>query len=185
MTYQLPLLLLIALLAVPFPVTAGQTLPANGPITSRSGWRIDPFGSGNYHFHRGIDIAVPIGTTVRATHQGKVVHAGPYGGYGNAVIIRQQNGVGTLYGHNSKLMVKVGEWIDTGAVIALSGNTGRSTGPHVHYEVLQNDRSDAFSQVASQELKPALPRQSTLNKAVEQQLEVVCKSILEKIYTPL
>ncbi len=129
------------LLFLPLAAWADLGLPvANGFVTSGVGWRIDPFGSGKLVFHRGIDIAVPTGTPVRATRGGRVVFAGVHGGHGPTVIIEHDNGDRTVYGHNSTLTVHKGERIEAGTVIALSGNTGRSTGPHVHYEVLPGGR---------------------------------------------
>jgi len=105
--------------------------PLVGVITS-------PFGMREGRPHEGIDIAVEEGTPVRATAPGRVVFAGPRGTYGLAVIVDHGGGVRTLYAHCSKLLVSEGSSVDTGAVIALSGNTGRSTGPHLHLEVLKN-----------------------------------------------
>ena len=85
-------------------------------------------------FHRGIDIAVPAGTPVKATRKGKVVFAGERKGYGATVIVEHEDGGRTMYGHNSLVRVASGETVEAGAVVALSGNSGRSTGPHVHYE---------------------------------------------------
>lgn len=116
---------------------ADYDLPvANGVITSRVGWRADPFGSGKLTYHRGIDIAVPVGTPVRATRPGIVTFSGVRGGYGALVEIEHANGARTLYGHNSAISAKVGQRVDAGSVIAFAGNSGRSTGPHVHYEII-------------------------------------------------
>lgn len=106
-------------------------------MTSGIGWRLDPFGSGRMVYHRGIDIAVPPGTPVYPVKKGTVYYAGPYKGYGNLVAINHGNGYMTLYGHNSELKVTAGQKVDSKTVIALSGNTGRSTGPHVHFELRQ------------------------------------------------
>lgn len=105
--------------------------PARGIITSRYGRRWG-------ELHTGIDIAVPRGTTVKAADSGVVSFAGWNGGYGYCVIINHTNGYQTLYGHNSKLSVKVGQEVSKGQKIAASGSTGRSTGPHVHFEVRKN-----------------------------------------------
>ncbi len=105
--------------------------PARGSITSRFGRRWG-------ELHTGLDIAVPRGTTVKAADSGVVSFAGWNGGYGYCVIINHKNGYQTLYGHNSKLSVKVGQDISKGQKIASSGSTGRSTGPHVHFEVRKN-----------------------------------------------
>lgn len=90
-------------------------------------------------FHKGIDFAVPIGTDVRCTAIGKVVFAGIKEGYGHCVIISHGNGLATLYAHLSKILVTPNEKVNLNQVIAKSGNSGRSTGPHLHYEVHQNN----------------------------------------------
>ncbi|MFF8613737.1 M23 family metallopeptidase [Streptomyces sp. NPDC015350] len=92
------------------------------------------------HKHSGQDFAVPVGTEVEAAHGGTVVKAGPNGGgdgpaYGNAVVIRHANGTYSQYAHLSKIDVRVGEAVKTGERIALSGNTGNSSGPHLHFEI--------------------------------------------------
>jgi murein DD-endopeptidase MepM/ murein hydrolase activator NlpD len=89
--------------------------------------------------HKGVDIAVPEGTPVAAMHEGIIVLAAYNGGYGNQVIIDHGNGIKTTYGHNSRLMVKEGQRVKAGDIIAISGSTGHSTGPHVHLEIHVND----------------------------------------------
>lgn len=111
--------------------------PVYGTITSPFGMRKNPFGYG-YEFHPGIDISVPIGTPVKAAGKGVVVYAGWLAGYGKAVIIDHGYGIESVYGHNSQILVKVGQTVNRGDVIAKSGNTGRSTGPHVHFEIRVN-----------------------------------------------
>lgn len=108
-----------------------------GQLTSMPGWRKDPFGSGRMLFHRGYDIAVPIGTPVSPTQSGTVSYAGSYKGYGNLVAVDHGNGYVTMYGHLSKILVAAGTPVTTATIIALSGNTGRSTGAHLHYEIRQ------------------------------------------------
>ncbi|MGO4708801.1 M23 family metallopeptidase [Chryseobacterium sp. 2TAF14] len=90
-------------------------------------------------FHKGLDIAVPFGSDVVATAAGKVIFAGQKGGYGNCVIVSHGNGLATLYGHLSQLVAKTNDKVKVGQVIAKSGNSGRSTGPHLHYEVHKNN----------------------------------------------
>lgn len=112
-------------------------LPAvGGTITSGVGMRIDPI-DGKLRHHNGIDIAVPTGTPVTAAAPGLIVYAGQRPGYGNTVLVEHGSGMVTLYGHNSQLMVTPGQQVDHDTVIALSGNTGRSTGPHLHFEAWQ------------------------------------------------
>lgn len=102
-----------------------------GTLTSTFKWRWG-------RMHKGIDWAVPKGTAVRASCGGTVVSAGWSGGYGNCITIRHPDGKQTRYGHLSKILVSAGQKVDQGQKIALSGNTGRSTGPHVHFEILVN-----------------------------------------------
>ena len=92
-----------------------------------------------YKFHKGLDIAVAHGSAVRTAATGKVIFAGVKGGYGNCVIISHGNGLDTLYGHLSAILVKANDMVKVNDVIAKSGNTGRSTGPHLHYEVHKNN----------------------------------------------
>jgi murein DD-endopeptidase MepM/ murein hydrolase activator NlpD len=113
-------------------------LPVRGKITSEHAFRQNPFGGRGTQFHYGIDIVVPTGTNVRATGGGRVVYSDWYGSYGYMVDIDHGFGLVTRYAHNSHLMVSVGATVKRGDVIAWSGSTGRSTGPHVHYEVIQN-----------------------------------------------
>lgn len=90
-------------------------------------------------FHKGLDIAVPFGSDVRCAAAGTVIFSGQKGGYGNCVIVSHGNGLATLYGHLSQLLVAVNDNVKVGQVIARSGNSGRSTGPHLHYEVHKNN----------------------------------------------
>jgi murein DD-endopeptidase MepM/ murein hydrolase activator NlpD len=106
--------------------------------TSGFGPRIDPF-TGHYAFHPGIDFAGPWGATVRATAPGTVVWAGPRGSYGKMVEINNGYGIHTRYAHLSAVLVQVGAKVGKGAAVGKLGSTGRSTGPHVHYEVWYDD----------------------------------------------
>jgi murein DD-endopeptidase MepM/ murein hydrolase activator NlpD len=106
-------------------------------ITSPFGWRVHPILK-KTKFHSGIDIAVPSGTPVKAADGGIVLVSGWQGGYGNFVAIDHGKGISTCYGHNSRLLVRVGQRVEKGQQIAISGNTGLSTGPHLHFEVRVN-----------------------------------------------
>lgn len=114
--------------------------PVWGRVTSEFGYRRSPAGRGSTN-HEGIDIAASTGTSVRAAADGVVTFAGRRSGYGNVVIISHGYGYSTLYGHNSRNKVKVGERVKKGQQIAFVGSTGISTGPHVHYEVRINGRA--------------------------------------------
>lgn len=107
--------------------------------TSR-GYVTSPFGMRWGRRHNGIDIGMPIGTEVKASDGGKIIFSGYKGGYGYCVIIDHGANVRTLYAHNSKLLVKKGQKVYKGQTVAKSGNSGRSTGPHLHFEVLKNGK---------------------------------------------
>jgi murein DD-endopeptidase MepM/ murein hydrolase activator NlpD len=108
--------------------------PVHGPKSSGFGMRQSPI-DGAPRFHAGIDLAVDQGTPVLATREGVVTVAGADDNYGLMVMIRHAAGFETLYAHNSRLLVRPGQYVERGQPVALSGNTGSSTGPHVHYEV--------------------------------------------------
>lgn len=91
-------------------------------------------------FHKGLDVAVAYGSPVKAAAAGKVIFSGVRGGYGNCVMIEHSNGLVTLYGHLSELLVETNDRVKVNQIIAKSGNTGRSTGPHLHYEVHKNNQ---------------------------------------------
>ncbi len=108
--------------------------PTRGLITSEFGWRKDPI-SGVTEYHEGIDISAPSGTQVRAAAEGVVIEAGNDAGYGKAIVIDHGYGIVTRYAHLSKAYVVVGQRVKKGSVIGAVGSSGKSTGPHVHYEV--------------------------------------------------
>ncbi len=111
--------------------TGSLQRPSRGKVTSEFGRRW-----GNRH--EGIDIGMPVGSEVKAADGGKVIFSGQKGAYGLCIIIDHGGNIETLYGHNSKLLVKKGDKVFKGQAIAKSGNTGRSTGPHLHFEVRVN-----------------------------------------------
>lgn len=113
-------------------------LPVNGPISSPFGYRRNPFGRWTSEFHNGIDIACDYGTPVIASADGTVTFAGWDGYWGRKVQISHGFGVVTFYAHNSKLTVNVGDKVKKGEIIAYSGNSGRSTGSHLHYTAYVN-----------------------------------------------
>jgi murein DD-endopeptidase MepM/ murein hydrolase activator NlpD len=108
--------------------------PLAGTITSNFGWRKN-------EYHKGLDIAADMGDPIYAAAAGKVSFVGFQSGYGRTVIIDHNNGIQTLYAHTQKVYVKKGETVSMGQVIALIGMTGRTTGPHVHFEVRVNNKA--------------------------------------------
>lgn len=122
-----------------------QTFPTGSPakegwISSLFGKRVDPI-NGKVEFHAGIDYAGKSGSSILAVASGIVTWSGRRHGYGNVVEINHGNGYETRYAHNKKNLVIVGQKVDKGQVIALMGSTGRSTGSHVHFEVLNNGKA--------------------------------------------
>jgi murein DD-endopeptidase MepM/ murein hydrolase activator NlpD len=112
----------------------GFTLPVRGRVSSEYGLREDPI-THKDAFHKGMDIAAPAGTKVFAAMPGTVIFSGDKGGYGNVVEIKHDNGHVSVYGHNRENLVKAGDRVDRNSVIATVGSTGRSTGPHLHFEI--------------------------------------------------
>jgi len=109
-------------------------LIGDATMSSPFGYRPDPF-LGRPALHPGVDLVQAYGSEIKATAVGKVTHAGPLGGYGNCVEIDHGNGVATRYGHMSEVLVEEGQTVGVGEAIGRIGSTGRSTGPHLHYEV--------------------------------------------------
>ena len=120
-------------------------MPTSGRITSRFGSRRDPIKK-TIRFHQGVDIANSRGTSVKAAAKGKVIFSGYQGSYGKTIIIDHGYGYKTLYGHNSSLLVNVGDYVKKGQAISKMGSSGRSTGSHLHFEVHKNGKPiDPFS----------------------------------------
>jgi murein DD-endopeptidase MepM/ murein hydrolase activator NlpD len=162
---------------------ADSELPVeNGVVTSGVGWRADPFGGGKLVFHRGVDIAVPAGTPVHATRKGRVILAGDdHRGHGTTVIIEHDNGDRTLYGHNSIVRVHPGELVAPGTVVALSGNTGRSTGPHVHFEKQPSGRPITETAAAGEITVTSKLPDTRQRQQLEQRLDESVNSVLRTI----
>jgi murein DD-endopeptidase MepM/ murein hydrolase activator NlpD len=112
---------------------APSILPCEGVITSSYGWR--RISKRRSRLHKGVDIAAPVGTPIHAPADAVVAFVGRKGGYGRTVILNHGGELTTLYGHNSQIFVSEGELVKKGQEIARIGMSGRSTGPHVHYEV--------------------------------------------------
>lgn len=113
---------------------------AGARLSSKFGLRLDPF-TGHPAFHNGVDLAAPEGTPVRAAASGTVVFRGHRGDYGNLVILRHEDGYETWYGHLKTISVRLNQTVDSGYVLGEVGSTGRSTGPHLHFEVRKNGQA--------------------------------------------
>lgn len=131
-------------------------LPVAGRATSGYGERIDPINH-THSLHPGSDFAAPTGTQVGAARGGEITHAGPAGTYGNLVIVRHEDGFETRYAHLSEVHVKKGDRVETGADIGAVGSTGRSTGPHLHFEIRREGKA--------LDPKPYLPLHGLQNRA--------------------
>jgi murein DD-endopeptidase MepM/ murein hydrolase activator NlpD len=125
------------------PVNSAESLeyemPLNGRISSKFGTRFHPIDK-KMKVHTGVDIAVPRGTPISAAADGVVTFSGRRGGYGNVVIIEHPDGRQTFYAHCDKLLVEKGQQVAVGELIAKAGSTGKSTGPHLHFEVRENGK---------------------------------------------
>ena len=115
--------------------------PVRGYITDGFGTRRNPFDGAGYEPHAGLDIATNYGSIIEATADGRVIFAGAFGGYGNIVVIDHGYGITTRYGHMSQINVRMGQYVTRGKIVGAVGSTGRSTGPHCHYEVRLHDRA--------------------------------------------
>ncbi|MBU1076553.1 MAG: LysM peptidoglycan-binding domain-containing M23 family metallopeptidase, partial [Spirochaetes bacterium] len=114
------------------------TWPLKGRITSEFGVRRSPYNK-KMEFHTGMDIASKLGKDFEAAERGKVVFSGIQGGYGKTILIRHKNGYSTFYAHALLSYVKTGQYVERGQVIGRVGNTGLSTGPHLHFEIRKNN----------------------------------------------
>ena len=114
-------------------------MPVAASVSSSFGMRVHPI-RGSHRFHRGVDLRASAGTPIRASASGRVVHAGWNGGYGRQVLVDHGGGLATRYAHMSRLSARPGAQVNSGEVIGYVGSSGLSTGPHLHYEVLQNGK---------------------------------------------
>ncbi len=112
--------------------------PSGGEITSRIRVSRNPFSGGGTEFHSGIDYRGCVGDSIKTTGSGIVAFAGFKAGYGRCIIIEHKNNLQTLYGHLRQIDVEKGERVNSGQLIGLMGSSGRSTGPHLHYEIIKN-----------------------------------------------
>lgn len=134
--------------------------PVVGPLRSGVGVRSNPFGGSSLEFHKGQDISAPSGTPISATADGVVIIARWVHGYGNGIYIDHGNGITTRYGHLSRIDVVEGQTVKRGDHLGLVGSTGRSTGPHLHYEVRINGQP-----VSPTAYLPALPPAPTVERS--------------------
>lgn len=140
---QLSAMTRFALAAAALILLAGCSVPrwpVDGALTSPYGLRHR--GGLTFQLHRGVDISVPLGTPVRAMAPGRVKFAGSQRGYGRVVIIDHGGGVRTVYAHLSEVRAREGQELSGRPVIGLSGNTGTSSGPHLHFEVLRGGNAE-------------------------------------------
>lgn len=114
--------------------------PHHGRVTSPYGYRRNPFTNRGREMHSGVDLKGRTGDPVKATATGKVTFAGWKGAYGYVVMVKHKNGYETRYAHLTRTRVKKGQAVEAGDIVGLLGSTGRSTGPHLHYEVLLHNR---------------------------------------------
>jgi murein DD-endopeptidase MepM/ murein hydrolase activator NlpD len=128
--------------ALPNEAGSGHQLhtPVAGKISSNYGWRVDPI-DGQEKFHRGIDFAAPAGTPIEAVESGRVIFSGKSPQYGNVVVIEHPDKMQTLYAHLAERDVEVGEQVSRNQPIGRVGSTGRSTGPHLHFEVFDHQHN--------------------------------------------
>ncbi|MEO7191704.1 MAG: peptidoglycan DD-metalloendopeptidase family protein [Vicinamibacterales bacterium] len=123
----------------PASVAPASLAAMPGRLSSGYGWRKDPI-HGDLKFHNGLDLAMPKGRDVPAARTGEVAFAGQLPGYGLTVDVKHEGRVSTRYAHLSEILVQPGEAVSAGQTVGLSGATGRATGPHLHFEVLQDGR---------------------------------------------
>jgi murein DD-endopeptidase MepM/ murein hydrolase activator NlpD len=120
-------------------ITSSFVYPLMGPReSSQYGVRNHPIKRKLRHHHDGIDLAAPKGAVIRAIAAGRVMYSDPFGGYGNLVVIKHESGLTSHYGHCDTLKARVGQLVRPGDIIATVGSTGRSTGPHLHFEIRRN-----------------------------------------------
>ncbi len=153
-----------------YEAASPNMLPVRGYITAGYGSRPDPFDPGSREIHQGVDISAPMGSRIVAPADGIVLFAGPYAGYGNMIVIDHKFGMTTRYAHLQRISVQVGQHVSRDDIIGYVGMSGRSTGPHLHYEVwhlnrpvnplryTQDSRALASNSVPkSRGTKPSLP----------------------------
>jgi len=143
-------------------------LPVQGRVTSLAGLRNDPF-DGKLRHHNGMDIACPSGTPVKPVAAGTVIFSGSRPGYGNVVVVEHPDGTVTLYAHNARNLSDAGDLVDSTSVIALTGSTGRSTGPHLHFEAWHNGENITHSYLPGG--SPATPLRTLAEVPIKRYLQ--------------
>ena len=121
-------------------LTPERPVSLPGQVSSAYGWRRDPK-TGGAKFHKGVDLSMPVGQELPAARAGQVAFAGELEGYGRTVVVKHNDRMSTRYAHLSEILVNVGDAVSAGQTIARSGATGRVTGPHLHFEVLEDGRA--------------------------------------------
>jgi murein DD-endopeptidase MepM/ murein hydrolase activator NlpD len=144
---MMPLKSVAPSIALPEADPSALAMPLDADTTSKFGWRGDPF-HGRRKFHNGVDLRAAYGTEVPAAGSGTVTFAGEKGGYGLMVAVQHDNGIETRYAHLASAEVHVGDRIEAGQALGRVGSSGRSTGPHLHFEVLQNGQRVDPEQIA-------------------------------------
>ena len=119
--------------------SSNPSWPLKARVSSEFGWRRDPI-HGRTAMHRGIDLAAKEGTVIRASLPGRVITSESRGGYGNLVVLDHGRGLTTLYGHNQLNLVREGDWVEAGSPVGRVGSSGRSTGPHLHFEIRRHGK---------------------------------------------
>ena len=132
-------------------------MPVEGRHTSGFGIRVHPIDH-EERLHSGMDIAAPAGAPIRAAAAGQVVFSGPQSGYGNVIVVQHAEGYSTLYAHNTENLVPVGATVSQGQPIATVGDTGRATGPHLHFEIRKDGkRLDPVTFLAASNAQKSAP----------------------------
>jgi murein DD-endopeptidase MepM/ murein hydrolase activator NlpD len=147
--------------------------PVRGVLTSPTGLRVDPI-DGTLRLHQGVDIAIPEGTPVKPVAAGTVIFSGWRGGYGNTVVVQHRDGMTTLYGHNRLNLAKQGDVVGRETAIAFSGSTGRSTGPHLHFEAWKDG-----SNLTESFIPPEYPRQAVVGASSHRPMDDGVRRVLQ------
>lgn len=139
---------------------------------------ISPFGGARHH--AGTDVKTHPNDTIRAAFPGEVILSGPHYGYGNCVIMRHANGLETLYSHHSKILVRVGQWLQAGDPLALEGRTGRATTDHLHFETRVRGKAFDSALIFDHEANQLIPQVVVITRQPNGALKITCESRKEQ-----